>query len=540
MTEISSTLSQLRTNFEELEKRIKAIERQGVVSSELGNIKSCLSDILVLLQNYEKLYNQHISGYDSHVEDFLDFKLTTNNHINSCKSWQSNTNVLLGLLDNECIALSDQLASLNDRVAELERGGTGSGDSVQSFEDYHEIKINFTNPSSALALPIVAFYADTTQYVDLQISVYLTAPAEVPRYAPTFYLKYNGEQLETQTFDIPQASQELCYTFNKRTLISKEANTIQLVGSNFADYFVDKYIFHFKGKNMTILSKNQDVKIGCFNNTYYIYDGRHYNNLRYGTMAKDALTLDTSSLTSVGLESKLYQIYCIPAMQRSVTTKIISEASTSTYPLGFFFPTLYMSGNRLTTSKLNSSQTKIMAGGLGAENIINMDTVYYPLSPGNYVLIGADINGNIKYMYHSNTTYNTVSFNSENLTNFYDVALVKQNNVLNGDVAPNEPGFVAWRGDNMNVFYPNILNINYCVEIAPGRNATAYLQQDNSINVYINRGCNVYKYVLKINEETLQYELQNDMEIFKGITKYEELYDGKALVFKMNECEIWE
>ena len=60
----------------------------------------------------------------------------------------------------------------------------------------------------------------------------------------------------------------------------------------------------------------------------------------------------------------------------------------------------------------------------------------------------------------------------------------------------------------------------------------------SNINVYINRFCNVYKYVLQKNTTTNQYELQGLAKVFQGITGYEELYDNKAVVYMFDEHKI--
>ena len=82
----------------------------------------------------------------------------------------------------------------------------------------------------------------------------------------------------------------------------------------------------------------------------------------------------------------------------------------------------------------------------------------------------------------------------------------------------------------MNVYFPEFDN-TYYVEIGKGKNVSAYLQEDGSINVYINRYCDVYKYVIRKNFDGI-FEVSNIVTCIKGITRYEELYDGQALIYK--------
>ena len=87
-------------------------------------------------------------------------------------------------------------------------------------------------------------------------------------------------------------------------------------------------------------------------------------------------------------------------------------------------------------------------------------------------------------------------------------------------------------------FYPQY-NSSYKVDIAKGFDATAYYQRsDNTINVYINRDNNVYKYVLQKNSQTNQYEVGSQVTTFENISRYEELYDGKYIVYRGTDYEI--
>ena len=95
-----------------------------------------------------------------------------------------------------------------------------------------------------------------------------------------------------------------------------------------------------------------------------------------------------------------------------------------------------------------------------------------------------------------------------------------------------------WHLDNTCYFYPSV-NGDSRVEIGKGRICSAYLQTDGSITVYLNQGSEVYRYRLNKNSSG-DYTNAGIEKTFSGITSYDELYDGKSLVAKFKDYEIWE
>ena len=110
--------------------------------------------------------------------------------------------------------------------------------------------------------------------------------------------------------------------------------------------------------------------------------------------------------------------------------------------------------------------------------------------------------------------------------------LVKNINLGFGSTAPaNFNGVILTNSEGVNYLYPELSNA-YRVEIAKGKNATAYIQPDESINVYINNDCTVTKYVLRKNAEAV-YELsQSETTQYNGYTRIEECYDNKVFAYK--------
>lgn len=72
-------------------------------------------------------------------------------------------------------------------------------------------------------------------------------------------------------------------------------------------------------------------------------------------------------------------------------------------------------------------------------------------------------------------------------------------------------------------------NIDYQTKITVGGFARAYLQQDETVNVYINKGDTIYKYVLAKDQDQ-KYQVSSATEFCKGL-KYIEGMNGAGFLF---------
>ena len=138
-------------------------------------------------------------------------------------------------------------------------------------------------------------------------------------------------------------------------------------------------------------------------------------------------------------------------------------------------------------------------------------------------------NSDITYKYYSDESCKNKIQEIINTGNYS----VKATSVGNSDYASNSKcsKLTVNRGNPIISLEPKETNYN-------GKNVSAYMQSNGNINVYVNRYCNVYKYVLQKNTSTGQYELSGLANTFQGITGYEEIYDNKAIGYVYNEHKI--
>ena len=152
-----SIISKIKTQIEEIEKRIKAIAMQMTTTSQITAVKLCLDEIKQLLidfgtqfdehtsdyethkQNYETLlgnYNSLYSNFNSHLENY-EIGKTENNSAHSELS-QDIENLTTLLQDLEA-----QADALDSRIAVLEESAGGGTDTPPTLK--------YTSPSTTYA-----------------------------------------------------------------------------------------------------------------------------------------------------------------------------------------------------------------------------------------------------------------------------------------------------------------------------------------------------------------------------------------------------
>lgn len=541
-----SIISKIKTQIEEIEKRIKAIAMQMTTTSQITAVKLCLDEIKQLLidfgtqfdehtsdyethkQNYETLlgnYNSLYSNFNSHLENYEIGKTENNSAHSELSQDIENLTTLLQDLEAQADALDSRIAVLEESAG----GGTDTPTTLQT-ETTKFMEYTFIEPcimtSSIYYSPRVYFTCELTQPIEIQYTIQGSISGD--KYN-SIKIYINDDVMIRSVYNSVESGNfkyELDPVYYYST---KKLNHVMLEAQVSAATHISKCSVKIIAKNINIFNEERNVRIICFNNKYYISYPTANGFILYGVQDKNNLALNVTDLTQYNFQNlhlKYERLFLLPALQQD--TQILTYDET--YQGSFLFGALY-----------GDQTKKVQSICLNSENLLEMesdwtfsatclDVLPQGIGDGSEVFISTSTQGTI-YMVGRGTLNKSITYNNELLDgHWFYVCFVKNNNLLIGSEYTSFDGFVAWRDDDMNVFFPDIQS-TYCVEIAPGKNATAYMQTNGNIYVYISRGCDTFRYELQKNLEG-KYELSDVVKTIKGVSRYEELYDDNVLAYQ--------
>ena len=541
-----TVISKIKTQIEEIEKRIKAIAMQMTTTSQMSAIKYCLEEIKQLLidlgteldthladySNHKDAYNQLLQNYNSLYENFNLHKqgyesLITDNN-NAHANFQNFIDDLIISL-KEVEAQADNLQTRIMALEEMQGGGGQTPTQLQTettnFVDQIEIIPNL-KPGSNYICPITHFKCEPTQ----EIYIRFEFEGNVSGTIINKYIKILMND-EEHYVDLRNITTKGNYYYDVYTTFvpQKSLNYFYAQLQLSTTFTVTRWKITITARNVTILGLDRAVKILCFNDKYYITYNTGADYLLYGVQNRGELSLGTGMLNKVETTNILkdyYFIHLVPALQ-NVEGPLAFDDS---YLNHIMFISLRSSDILSPLTLKFDEEGKLSQNMSWAIKSTVIDSIPCGIGDGSEVILSSSITGDISFIGRGNFS-KIIKYNGERLyDHWYSVTTVKNNNAKIGDENIAYNGMIAWRDDGMNVYFPEFDN-TYYVEIGKGKNVSAYLQEDGSINVYINRYCDVYKYVIRKNFDGI-FEVSNIVTCIKGITRYEELYDGQALIYK--------
>ncbi len=540
-------ISKMKSQIEEIEKRIKAIAMQMTTTSQMSAIKYCLEEIKQLLvdlgnecdthladfSEHKELYNELLQKYNTLYENF-------NNHIDNYDSSVAENSTthteIQNNIDDIIYALQEVEAQADDletRVMVLEDlgGSTGSQTPMQlqvettNFVEYIELT-PCIKKSSEYVSPLIYFMCEPTQTLQLK----LVLEGEIYGNSIKRYIEFiiNNEHKVAEIKE-PVSSGSFKYEFMVTYIPKKKFNNMYFIAQFNNSFSIKRCYLNVTGRNICLFNKEKDLKIVCFDDKYYITYATSLGYFLYGVQNRGELSLNATNLTQLPVDNftkKYYLLTMIPAL--------VNNEEPLAYDQNYINQVLFIaldgtSKHAPQTLRFNS-ENNIEQRLSWTLKISGLDIIPNGIGKGSEVFVLTTGEGKV-YLLGRGSMYKEIKYNNEQLNNeWYDVATVKNNNAKIGDENTQFNGVILLRNDGKNVFFPSFDN-TYYVEIAEGRNVSAYLQEDGSINVYINRLCNIYKYVLRKNLNGV-FEVSNIVTCIKGITRYEELYDGEVLAYE--------
>ncbi len=562
----TNTLTKLKAQIEEIEKRIKAISLQVTTSTQVNAIKLCLDDLKELLDLYQAEYENLITDYDTHKDDYQNLLSDYNEHKSNYETFyndylqhKTDYNILLSsyngltqtnLLEHTTMKdgisralsqisdLDTEQTKINQRMDYLEATyGDGSStqtnitETVNTFDRAY--MYGYFKIASSCNTPSVYFTCNPSQQI--KISVRLKGHTFQDMLTPTIYIKIDGKTIDYEVFTDKTA------TFDYQTHVyyvpNKAFNRLTIQSNISLNYYYSNCEIVLEGRNVKFLNPDQQLNIFCFNDKYYVSAKTMDNYYMYGTLEKDNLKISDAYLTKIPISKFTFEnsyFWLVPALEEGTTYQIKED-----FAYGYAFP--YLIGR----NPENAGVAKVLEDYTPTQYLSWSYSVYSK----DYLVAGCGNGGICCCIVVNDGTVRLVGFGVENSEAFtyngeklvdewFRVCVVKNNNLKIGDPVEQYHGAVLTKKDATNVFFPDV-HSTYCIDLGVGYNATAYLQPDETINIYINKDCDICKYILEKNEEGI-YELSPVKVLYKGMTKYEELYDGKALVWRGCKYEFLE
>lgn len=516
-TTLENSVTQINTTNQTQSTNISNL--QGEVSSLQNTITNGLKQVQALQQKDTE-----------HSNDIQELKSVNNTQSSQISALEYE----YPLLKDNLTTHTGEIQTLKDKVYELEaNSSSGSGASSQSSlnADYYEETSAQFNFNGTVFSPHFYLCCDANSTVELKFRLECNISflnAAIPVTITINDTKYIRELR-------PSQPGVFYATLQLPVIATKNTNLCRVTFSNdIATTHLYRFGITAVGKNVSIYALNKPLNIVCFNQEYYITNRKNGNVLQYGKCPKDSFDVNNIDLTERYIETQADENLILPYMYPTLSSANTLASNSATHQL------IYITPDDNDAIHYGPSNSDVQGGCFANKtkstySATTIDVIPYSINFGGFMHLYITKDQQA-YVYYTKLlltkTGQYIDFDGHILNDCIYGTLVKNINLGFGSTAPaNFNGVILTNSEGVNYLYPELSNA-YRVEIAKGKNATAYIQPDESINVYINNDCTVTKYVLRKNAEAV-YELsQSETTQYNGYTRIEECYDNKVFAYK--------
>lgn len=527
---MSKTLTELTTQIEELEKRIRAISSAQTSLSQILAIRDCIDQIKIYLEDLNTtLSNIEDSASDSELnelkarvsiceEDISAIQTdlaTTQDDLSALRSDLNSTNTTVGEhtttitnlqttqtnLQTTQSSQASTINNINSRLTTAENNIstlTGGVDVSEIDGRISDLENGDTNPPTCCHKHYNLFNA-TTDIFYMRNQVYSCSKnQEIYQY---FKLRYGSNSTGTLTITVLEDDIETGeiynvnlqtnpneFTFFRQFVSTKASRNIQLKLTSDLTISYKSLDFWLFGNNVAIYDNNRDLKVFCYDNNIYVTRYKN-NNIYYGKFSNgDDIDLNNLPNTCL-LDEQKYANYILFAPYTSYNTS--SQQLTKYIENTFHFENAY--DNRYYCLQLNDDNT--FSSLTSSANITHSSE--YLLSNYQYNFVIEIINSLPKIsIIDSKGTYNYSDL-ANKMPNDWLYAVGDIDNFRTSSKAYRTLGnvtCVAKYSDGYFYYITSRTTPQYVKLCKGGNGATAYLQSDGSVNVYINFDTYVKKF----------------------------------------------
>lgn len=494
------TIAQIKADLSELQARLSNfIGNSHATAETLENDLSELQTELALTQEDLSSLQADISSANQtigeHTTTITNLQTTQTN----LQTTQSNQASTISSIDNRLTTCENNVSTLTGGVdvGEIDNRISILESNLGAPCAHEEYKFSEATPYNYTFFTREYFYSCAKQTPVYQVLKIKYSNVS----ATTLTIKIYEEMVETgesYTVDLTKNPNE--YQIVKQFVASKCANNIMLcfVADNAITYTTfDMWIL---GNNITLYNYNQDLKVACFENNIYLT--RLYDDcVKYGKFsATDTIDIDNlpNQLPYHDDEGRCFKYYYFSPFLDTNSyalkyNKIIDNC--------FFRENAYNLITGLLRFKDDGSlfifntTLNSMAGG-------EVVSTHYRYALNFHIRNSKPQATSLNYGGHTELFKNTNIISGEWL---YVAGLQNNHNTFDagGELHENLQA-VALNEDGCFYFF-NKREITQAIKICKGGNfATAYKQQDGSINVYVSNGLSTSKYILTLVDENLK------------------------------------
>ncbi len=576
-------IEELNATIEELEKRIKAISSAGAtlaqiiaVRDSLEQVKVCLNNLTTAIKDEEDdasvaqltALEQRVATAETDITTLQTDLTSTQDDLETVWNNLASTNSVVGehttTLTNLQTAQTNlqttqtnqastittnttDISNLKTRMTTAENNIstlTGGVDVSAIDERLNEVEKetvisvfdsitqniyqNFA-ANTMYYLPPIHTYSNDYNRIQIRVDYNIEA---IENTVMNVYLSRNTSSntqlLDEQTLNICPSCKYYSSIFTLKNV--NEIYDYQIRIKSEKTIKINKVNVTYLGKNAFIQDYNEDYKVFCYNNNIYL------TKINNDTFSFDKFTIDnisltnfTNTITNNGIAGQIHDLFFLPKYTINSSNEIDSVEDvliTKDY------------NNKLNIYKKTnndfSSLTNILSINLNyyiepVNNLYNNNLNTYVTSDGCPQLLTC-------YSY----TLSSISFNklSQIKSGKWKMCFgVNNNNYTSSSTFSNTNyPIVALHNDGYFYFIPN-KDTDYIVKIDKGQFATAYIQPNGKINIYISHRLSTRKYTLNL-DSTGKYYLMSNVNYISNASKVYELYNNKILKKANNKWSI--
>ena len=476
-TDLSSTQDDIETLNTSLSSTNSTV---GEHTTTITNLQATQTSLQTAQTNLQTTLSSQVTNISKNTNDITGIKtrLTTA---------ENNISALTGGVD---------VGNLENRINEIDEQvqPVYTGSYIHRFKDYGAVTIN--TPSFA-SLPI-AFSCSSSNELRVKVTIKCTIPTRIIYSDPQIQIRsFTGSGHTYHVNNLDKTKTEFAFEYTYIPEYRYEELMVYFMYCH--GIVVNSIELDIYGSEIKVFDNYRDLNVVCFNNERYLTYKKN-GTIYYGKYTStDVIDLDNIPNTytpPTELENDcFYNFIYMPAIKYEVSS--VDYSKNADGYLYFSAVNHYMDALTPPTDDATKYKTNCVLGMYGLP-ILGYKRPFLT-KPWKGRPAGTNMNVNNGY-----TTYEYVERNKKGewLAGFD----IFDNYLSNSSSVTPITNFQSlYLHENGYIYYFQKEKLDYILKIAKGEFAIGYKQTDGSINVYITRKHNVYKYTLTLDSTTNKY-----------------------------------
>lgn len=518
-------LTQMQADISTLQNDLSTLK--GSSNRSISNLESQIATIQADISTITTQISTLQSNISKNTSDISTLKTTTQNHSttltnltssqNTLSSTVSNINNRLTSAESELSAITGgvDLTELNLRLHDVE---TFSG---PIYFNYSKTDMNSLKGTGNWTSNAINFSCKAFTPLHIEINFKYTTAATSGNFV--IYNIINQQTIEFTNINVKDNPNGCSYSL--LYVPSYNSNYLKFQFSACPiDFVMDSMDISIYGTNVKDMRYTNDFSVFCFGG--YIYLTRHYNNyITYGKfLPTDDIDIDNLPNRQDNYMDGFshFRLYLFPFVRGSLHSDGYYYLDWETDVLIGENTINYLSATKLTEDNYDLGYVSAVRANYGGELVSGM-------------------NSNVSRFYIKNDRPGIEYYNNDNkhyaLKDSVEGKFIKQfparkhtRNVGDMSIYLYDIFHVAQKDDGCFYLIRGIDENPYCTKICKGDFATAYQQEDYSVNIYITKGNKVEKYKGYAIEENGSTKLKtNYVKTYSDCDCIMELLNNKVL-----------